>query len=443
LDQKKFPEAKPYSPEEMKKGTPILLKANLVFGELETYADVLTKVEEISSQRKHNYAPTLVVGTYKIYKEQKLQLAFIGHILSKFQKEKPSTGTIIGGGDKSHKIKLEPLYKEVEQTLRKLKNWISSQEPEVPHLILNKHCLYCPFQKECEAKAKEQDHLSLLKRMNEKEIIKQNNRGIFTTKQYSYTYRPRKRKNAKGERIIRHSHALKALAIKDKKIYIVEKSKISMSNIMIFLDIEGIPDQNFYYLIGIVIIDHDSIKKLSLWANTKDEEKEIWKKFLIVIENYNEFTLFHYGNYEIKFIEKMSKKYSEEKNETIEKIIINSVNVLSLIYANIYFPTYSNSLKDIGLYLEYQWSEANATGIQSIIWRHKWELTNNKELKQKLITYNIEDCFALKRITEEIVNISNEDMENSRIDIALTDDIKIEKNYAYHFGDVEFLTNGL
>ena len=82
-------------------------------------------------------------------------------------------------------------------------------------------------------------------------------------------------------------------------------------------------------------------------------------------------------------------------------------------------------------------------GIQSIIWRHKWELTNNKELKQKLITYNIEDCFALKRITEEIVNISNEDMENSRIDIALTDDIKIEKNYAYHFGDVEFLTNGL
>ena len=86
----KIPEAKPYSPEEMEKGIPILFEANLVFGDLEAYADVLTKIEEISSQRRHNYALTLVVGTYKINKEQKLQLAFIGHVLSKFQIGKAS-----------------------------------------------------------------------------------------------------------------------------------------------------------------------------------------------------------------------------------------------------------------------------------------------------------------------------------------------------------------
>ncbi len=45
----KFPGAIPYSPEKMKKGIPILLEANLEYGDLKVYADVLTKVEELSS----------------------------------------------------------------------------------------------------------------------------------------------------------------------------------------------------------------------------------------------------------------------------------------------------------------------------------------------------------------------------------------------------------
>ena len=66
----KHPEAKLYSPEGMKKGTRILLAAKLTFGDLGAYADVLTKAEEISSQRKHYYTPTIVVGTHKTNKEQ-------------------------------------------------------------------------------------------------------------------------------------------------------------------------------------------------------------------------------------------------------------------------------------------------------------------------------------------------------------------------------------
>ncbi len=50
---------------EAAKGISILLEAGLVFGDLEAYADALTKVEEISSKRRHNYAPTLdLLHTY-------------------------------------------------------------------------------------------------------------------------------------------------------------------------------------------------------------------------------------------------------------------------------------------------------------------------------------------------------------------------------------------
>ena len=93
--------------------------------------------------------------------------------------------------------------------------------------------------------------------------------------------------------------------------------------------------------------------------------------------------MFHYGSYETKFIEKMSKKYGrKEDEEIINKISSNLVNALSLIYANIYFPTYSNSLKDIGVYIGEKWSEENATGLQSLVWRHNWSETNDGILKE-------------------------------------------------------------
>ena len=77
-------------------------------------------------------------------------------------------------------------------------------------------------------------------------------------------------------------------------------------------------------------------------------------------------------------------------------------NTLSVIYSHVYFPTYSNGLKDIGRCLGCSWSEPDASGIQSIVWRKRWEATGSDEWKQKLTTYNLEDCAALRKVTEAV-----------------------------------------
>ena len=118
----KFPEAILYSPEKIKKGIPVLLEAVLIFDNLKASAVVLTKDEKNSSPRKHNYAPIIVVGTHKISKEQKLQLAFVAYILSKLQQEKPVSGIIVGSGDKANTIKLEAFYKEIDTILKNNKH---------------------------------------------------------------------------------------------------------------------------------------------------------------------------------------------------------------------------------------------------------------------------------------------------------------------------------
>src|SRR5262249_53429626 len=72
---------------------------------------------------------------------------------------------------------------------------------------------------------------------------------------------------------------------------------------------------------------------------------------------------------------------------------------------HVYFPTYSNTLKEIGKFLGCQWSNPAASGIQSIVWREMWEQTCDPTIKDELITYNKEDCVALKRACDFLASI--------------------------------------
>ncbi len=277
-----IPESKPYSSGGMKKGTLILFEANLSFDDLEAYTDTIVRVEEVSSKKTYTYTPTFVVGTHKISKEQKFQLAFIGYVLSNFQKEKPVSGTIVGSGNNVHKIKIEALYKEVGTVLKNLKTWTQNSNMEPPPIILNKHCPSCPFQKDCEAKAIEKDDLSLLSRMSPKDIQKYQKKGIFTINQLSYLFRPRKqRKGKKRTKIpLRYRAELQALAIRTEKIYIQELPEISRHEVELFLDIEGIPDQNFYYLIGLLVSRGEEQVYHFFLAGSINDEQQIWDDFI-------------------------------------------------------------------------------------------------------------------------------------------------------------------
>ncbi|MEY2985550.1 MAG: hypothetical protein RLZZ568_2167, partial [Cyanobacteriota bacterium] len=362
-----------------------LLQALLKAECWEAHCDVLTKVEPNTSD-KATYEPTIVVGTYSVTQEQKTELLFIGQVLGLIQEHLPGTGKIVGMDEKSHRVKLESGYKVIDPIIKILKQWAEEKPTQTPALILNRHCSSCQFQHNCRAKAKEIDHLSLLTSITEREINKLNKKGLFTVTQLSYTYRARKQR--KNNQKIKHSHALKALSIRDNKIYVVQKEVINLSDTLIFLDIEGIPDQNFYYLIGLVIVKDGNIQEFSLWADNQVDEVKIWKKLITILSLYDNFTIIHYGSYEANFFKNKGKIYGESDNLLLEKIQANLVNILSLIYTSVYFPTYSNSLKDIGKYLGEGWAESNASVLQSLVWRYDWEKNENEALKDKLITYN-------------------------------------------------------
>ncbi|MEP1080096.1 IS66 family transposase [Leptolyngbya sp. PL-A3] len=386
-----------YSISNLKEGYEFLIDANLVADNLQAYCSMLTRTNELS------YEPTIFIGTHTINNTDKLSLIFAGYILTKIQGKLPAVGHIVNMKNESRRLKLEESHKVLAPLLKPLQKWLHGSSPEEPPVILNKHCSICQFREQCQTKAIQEDNLSLLDRITPKEIRKYEKRGILTIKQLSYLFRPRKtRKRIKHNSQYSHKFELQALSLRTGKIYLQEPPNTNRDPIEIFLDIESIPDQEFYYLIGLLICQGKEFKQYSLWANDPLSEVEIWNHFLEIVDNYSEALIYHYGNFEQKAIAKLGKRYTTD----IDKLAARLTNLNSYIFGKIYFPTYSNSLKEIGAFLGAKWTSPNASGLQSLVWRYKWELEKDSIYKNYLLKYNTEDCLATKLLLDQLTDIT-------------------------------------
>jgi len=99
--------------------------------------------------------------------------------------------------------------------------------------------------------------------------------------------------------------------------------------------------------------------------------------------------------------------------DVLDAMLSKSQNLLSVIYPHVYFPTYTNRLKDIGRFLGCKWTGNNPSGVQSIIWREAWEETSDAALKERILLYNKEDCLALKRLYDFLANQAVANVQHS------------------------------
>jgi len=377
-------------------------------GNFEAPCDVLTKHGE------NSYEPTLVVGTRKLTKDQRINLAHIGHVIGELYHRKPSVGTIVLESVKTQKVRLEASYATINKIIPALQSWVTGTSNEEPAVILNEHCPTCEFRHKCRAVAEQADSLTLLDRMTPKLIRRFQRRGVFSITQLSYLFRP-KRMRKKHKPITVFKLELQALAIRTGKIYLQSVPKIPRTEPALFLDIESLPDEDHQYLIGLTVRDGSHVSHHSFWSDSPSDERQIWLQFLEALEAYPDARIYHYGVYERRVIEKIAKRYDYR----VEEIVKRMFNVASTIYGIVYFPVRSNSLKDLGRFVGATWISPDASGLQSLVWRYLWEETHDPIWKQQLLTYNREDCTALLLLTDRISAIAEE--ADTMESIAFTD----------------------
>ena len=354
------------------------------------------------------FIPIRFIFTNKLHKDAKLLLAFDAFVLSELLGREVGLGKIIHGDDRTTlNVKTGALVSEARRLTEKIGDLLSSKSP--PELILNPHCPQCEFQNQCRPKAIEKDDISLLSGITETERQGHRNKGIFTVTQLSYTFRPRRVPKRAKNPATPHYYALQALAIRENTVYIHGNPRFPESKTQIYLDIEGLPDNESYYLIGALVVSEGKENFHSFWADHESQEPEIFSQFVDAVCQWADFRILHFGRYETVALKRMRKRMPESLHAKIDAILERSTNVLSVIYPHIYFPVYSSSLKDIGRFLGFERAHEEATGLQAILWRKNWNKTKAPEIKAQLLQYNQDDCRALKHVFEFINHLTSPD----------------------------------
>ncbi|MGO9791178.1 MAG: TM0106 family RecB-like putative nuclease [Solirubrobacteraceae bacterium] len=390
-----------------------LWAAILKTSDCEAYCDRLTPALRVTAGPGQQYEPTLVSGTHKITQEQQLALLFIGYVLGQLQNVPPLAGALVGLDGRVHKVSLnQRRYAELEGVIDTLRTWIQTPSVDAPPVILNKHCPLCPFRVDCRAKAEHDDDLSLLERMTPKARQRYRDHGIFSVKQLSYAFRPRRRRKPSPKTPVKHVFELQALALRTGKTYLHEPPALVREQTEMFLDFEGIPDRDIQYLLGLLVCQDGDVSYHAFWADTDADEGRIWHELLTTLAAYPDAPLYHYGQYEARAMKVLLKRYQPAADPLSGRL----VNLNANVYGKVYFPVRSNRLKDIGRWLGVSWPTAEASGFDSLVWRHRWDESHDDADKQLLLAYNETDCQALRVLADELTRLRETGAEDPGVD---------------------------
>lgn len=122
----------------------------------------------------------------------------------------------------------------------------------------------------------------------------------------------------------------------------------------------------------------------SFWADWPEDERDMWQDCLRAIRQIDNPQVVHYGAYEARFLKRMRERYppSAEDAELVDRLINRSINLLAVIYGKIYFPTYTNGLKDIARMLGFEWTWPQGSCAAAMLLRRCWELACDDDLRR-------------------------------------------------------------
>ena len=381
----------------LKQGAPLLADADLEDDGLSLRFDALKRADGASKLGDHHYLPVLHDHGDKVGRQQKLLLAVLGLVLARVQGLRPAVGLVARGPEgRLGKVRLDAkLYRQAEQVLDELKRLQAGGEP--PRLTLNGHCQVCEFRQRCRKQAEEADDISLLGGVGEKELQRYNRKGIFTLTQLSCTFRPRKRgKRVKRAGYVRYA-ALQALAIREKKVHVYGTPDLPRKPVQVFLDAEGNEDGSFVYLLGVLVVEGDAQKMHSFWADSPGQEVQAFDAFLDLLDGREDFALFHYGSYEKTLLRRMRKVV--KRKGLVDRVLGQGrerpvrhprqrllPHLLQRAEGHRPLP---------GLHLD---GGERLRASRAWCGGHAGSRPGSQCWKDKLLTYNAEDCAALRKV---------------------------------------------
>lgn len=203
---------------------------------------------------------------------------------------------------------------------------------------------------------------------------------------------------------------LNAQAVMKKEPIPIDLSvlKLPAKSTEIFLDLEGTDQPDLGgefapvdYLIGVVVCKDGSDAYHSFVAHRMLDEEKMFREFLSFLKTHNDYVIYHWHNYEHWHVKRLGERHNltEVVSTSVLPFMVDLHRMATKSFA---FPTYTNGLKDVAVFLGFRWRHDDINALDAIAYYLKYQ-TDPKMYKDKIqaiIDYNEDDCRATKQIKD-------------------------------------------
>jgi len=361
--------------------------------------DLLVKQKGVSSLGDYYYIVKEIKSAKNIKRSHIMQAAFYNYLIGKMQGLTPKKFFLINGENKEKSYHFEDYEINLTEALIEIQEIKKNKEIK-PALGTG-----YPWSNYAEKRALKERDITIIQGISEKSRDKFVSIGYDTIDKINHLSEEELLEiQGVGPGIVRKiKNSAKAL-VENKPIFL-NKPSFKKVEVEIFFDLESAqPDQQlgiketYNYLFGL-LVRKEKESFIHFIAENFNEEEKTFRKFLQFIDQFDDFVIYVYSNFEFQQLKRMCEMYKIEDNIR-KKLFDNMVDLLKIVKSSVVLPTTSNGLKQIAKYLGYKWRHNDVSGQESMAMYLQFIETKNREILKKIIDYNEDDVIATKIIKD-------------------------------------------
>lgn len=419
----------------MRRGVPLIYQGCIQIERGVLYRgrpDLLEKREGMSYFGNWHYAPIEIKSSSEIKPLHKHQLNFYSLILEELQGVLPQEMGVIN----RHQARLQYLasYEDYEKTKMLSEEILAVMRGNKPLSTITSKSKNSPWFKIALKEAEDNRDISLVYKLDSRSLDNLRGIGIKTlddlvcAKLDSLPKIP----YTSPDRLQRAQLQAKAL-IQDTIIPLKSSPELPDHLLKLYFDIEGNPLLDIDYLFGIWVsgdlnrlyapknnsrfYEGEEGYFVYFLAEHPNEEGSMWKAFLEWVAILpDEYSVFHYANYEKNHLKKLSERYCG--SEALEAFQNNLIDLQNVVEQSAIFPLYFYSIKDLAKsrFINFKWRHQKAGGGQSVFWYDQWLATGDKAVLEDIVNYNEDDVRATEKLHDYILELRQANTHGNGLD---------------------------
>jgi predicted RecB family nuclease len=392
----------------MQQGVDAIYQGVLINGDLVGVPDLLERMPGLSRLGPYCYRPMDVKSSSTSNQGQKLQVMAYIALLEALQGVRvegslllrlPPSEQLNGVQYQAETVAFDPVL--FEDNAAEARALAAGREPRP---FYSSTCGSCGWKNVCKPIVEQSQDASLLPGLRRTVWEELHARGMGTLSGVANA-QPDMLVNIKGVGEKTASYLIRqAQAQHHGQVMHIAPPQLERSAEAIFFDIESLPGEALYYLMGTAIRRNGHMEFQYDLAGSAAEEARMWDVFLERMDS-TTCPVYHYGNYERTSIKRLVERYGDDPRA--QRLMDRLIDLERVLKDSVALPLAGYSLKDVAPWLGFEWTGTTKDADSSIIEYLQWLQDGNAAHLDNILRYNEDDCFATCSIFEWLLSLTD------------------------------------